>query len=95
VVTEGSRQDKEARIARSAYLTYRHQRLARLNGALFIHGMAMSDNDQHILDAIADKSSRLKRSMSDSTAARLQRGISCARRHERLFALARRRVLDG
>jgi uncharacterized protein with PIN domain len=57
VVTEGSQDDKEARIARSAYLTYGHRRLARLNGALFIHGMAMSDNDQHILNAIADKPS--------------------------------------
>ena len=57
VVTEGSRDDKEARIARSAYLTYCHRRLARLNGALFIHGVAMSVNDQHILDAIAGKRS--------------------------------------
>jgi Domain of unknown function (DUF4917) len=57
VVTEGSQDDKEARIARSAYLTYCHRRLARLNGASFIHGMAMSDNDQHILNAIADRPS--------------------------------------
>lgn len=55
VVTEGGRADKEARIARSAYLTYCHRRLANLSGALFIHGVAMSDNDQHILDAIAGK----------------------------------------
>jgi hypothetical protein len=53
VVTEGSSQDKALRIGRSAYLTYCHKRLARSAGALFIHGMAMSDNDQHILDAIA------------------------------------------
>jgi hypothetical protein len=52
VVTEGSSQDKELRIGRSAYLTYCHKRLARSAGALFIHGWAMSDNDQHILDAI-------------------------------------------
>ena len=57
VVTEGSRDDKEARIAQSAYLTYCHRRLARLNGALFIHGMANIGNDRHILDAIADKPS--------------------------------------
>jgi hypothetical protein len=59
VVTEGSRQDKESRIGRSTYLTYCHGRLARSAGALFIHGMAISDNDQHILDAIADKGSRI------------------------------------
>lgn len=52
VVTEGSSLDKQLRIERSAYLTYCHRRLARSGGALFIHGMAMSDNDQHILDAI-------------------------------------------
>ena len=60
VVTEGSRDDKEARIARSGYLTYCHRRLSRLNGALFIHGMAMSDNDQHIVKAIANKSSGIE-----------------------------------
>jgi hypothetical protein len=57
VVTEGSQEDKEARIARSGYLKYCHRRLARLNGALFIHGVALSNNDQHILNAIADKRS--------------------------------------
>jgi hypothetical protein len=53
VVTEGSSQDKELRIGRNPYLAYCHKRLSRSAGALFIHGMAMSDNDQHILDAIA------------------------------------------
>ena len=53
-MTEGSAENKESRIARSAYLTYCHTRLSRSRGALFIHGMAMSDNDQHILNAIAD-----------------------------------------
>lgn len=52
VVTEGSSLDKQLRIERSAYLTYCRKRLARSAGALFIHGMAMSDNDHHILDAI-------------------------------------------
>lgn len=54
VVTEGSRQNKEARIGQNSYLAYCYRRLTRLNGALFIHGVALSDNDQHILDAIAD-----------------------------------------
>lgn len=59
VVTEGSRQNKEARISQSPYLTYCHRRLARLSGALFVHGVALSDNDQHILDAIADQPGRI------------------------------------
>lgn len=59
VVTEGSRQNKEARIGQSPYLAYCHRRLARLNGALFVHGVALSDNDQHILDAIADQPGRI------------------------------------
>lgn len=54
VVTEGSSQDKEARIAESRYLTYCHTRLSRTKGALFIHGMAMSDNDKHVLNEIAN-----------------------------------------
>jgi hypothetical protein len=54
VVTEGSYQHKEARIAGSRYLTYCHTRLSRLRGALFIHGMAMSDNDTHVRNAIAN-----------------------------------------
>ncbi len=53
VVTEGSSINKQARIARSAYLTYCHTQLSRSPGALFIHGMAMSENDQHILNRIA------------------------------------------
>lgn len=54
VVTEGSYQDKEARITGSRYLTYCHTRLSRTKGALFIHGMAMSDNDRHVLNEIAN-----------------------------------------
>ncbi|WP_405056826.1 DUF4917 family protein [Kribbella sp. NBC_01505] len=59
VVTEGSRSDKEARIARSAYLTYCLDRLRRLSGTLFIHGMALSSNDGHILEALSGKVSRV------------------------------------
>lgn len=53
VVTEGSYQDKQARIAASRYLSYCHSRLSRIRGALFIHGMALSENDTHVLNAIA------------------------------------------
>lgn len=61
VVTEGSREDKEDRIARSAYLTYCHERLRTLKGDLFIHGVSMSANDAHIFDAVADKENRVRR----------------------------------
>lgn len=59
VVTEGSREDKEARIARSAYLTYCHQRLRQASGTMFIHGMALSENDNHILEALTVKESEV------------------------------------
>lgn len=59
VVTEGSRRNKEARIGQNPYLAYCHRRLTRLNGILFIHGMALSDNDCHILEAIADRPGRI------------------------------------
>lgn len=52
VVTEGSSINKQARIGRSAYLTYCQTQLSRSRGSLFIHGMAMSENDQHILNSI-------------------------------------------
>jgi hypothetical protein len=53
VVTEGTRSDKEARIARSPYLTYCHARLRQVRTPLFVHGVSMSENDGHVLDAIA------------------------------------------
>lgn len=55
VVTEGSRANKQTRIAQNPYLAYCHRRLGRLGGALFIHGVALSDNDQHISDAISEE----------------------------------------
>lgn len=54
VVTEGTRDDKEERIARSAYLRNCHDTLTTLRGALFTHGVALSDNDDHVFDKIAD-----------------------------------------
>ncbi|MDB2210891.1 DUF4917 family protein [Mycobacteroides abscessus] len=59
VVTEGSREDKEARISRSAYLRYCHRRLRRLTGVLFVHGWALSDNDGHMLEALTMKENRV------------------------------------
>lgn len=60
VVTEGSKEDKVARIARSAYLTYCHDRFRTLSGTLFIHGMAMSENDGHVLDSLAEPDSEVE-----------------------------------
>lgn len=60
VVTEGSRANKQARIAVNPYLSHCYNCLERLDGTLFIHGVALSENDQHILDAISDTHSRIK-----------------------------------
>lgn len=59
VVTEGTRENKQARIAVNPYLSHCYNRLKQLNGVLFVHGMALSENDQHILDAISDARSRV------------------------------------
>lgn len=57
VVTEGTRIEKEARIDRSAYLRTGLRRFGEIEGALFIHGVSMSPNDEHILEAIEAKAS--------------------------------------
>ncbi|MBO9520890.1 MAG: DUF4917 family protein [Nocardioidaceae bacterium] len=61
VVTEGTRADKEARIARNPYLAHCHAELASTAGSLFVHGLSLSDNDGHLLDAIAHRESRVDR----------------------------------
>jgi hypothetical protein len=61
VVTEGTRSDKEARIARSPYLTNCHQKLRGLGGDLFLYGISMGTNDAHVFDAISDPSSDVRR----------------------------------
>ncbi|MDN3443403.1 DUF4917 family protein [Microbacterium sp. APC 3901] len=59
VVTEGSRPEKEARIERSGYLRFGLRRFAATEGALFIHGVSMNPNDDHILELIESDSSRV------------------------------------
>ncbi|MDO3129669.1 DUF4917 family protein [Mycobacteroides abscessus subsp. bolletii] len=59
VVTEGTKENKQARIAVSPYLSYCYSCLERLSGALFVHGVSLSENDQHILDAISAPHSRV------------------------------------
>ncbi len=52
VVTEGTRAEKEARIERSGFLRFGLRRFSRAEGALFIHGMSLSPNDDHVLELI-------------------------------------------
>lgn len=59
VVTEGSTDDKLARIARSAYLTYCHERFSEAEGSLFVHGMALSQNDEHILAHLTSRACQI------------------------------------
>lgn len=54
VVTEGTHDNKRARIAVSPYLSHCYSRLQQQDGVLFVHGVSLSENDQHILDAISD-----------------------------------------
>lgn len=60
IVTEGTRAEKEARISRSGYLRTALDRLGRSEGALFIHGMSMSENDGHVLEKLELASSEIK-----------------------------------
>lgn len=57
VVTEGNRREKEERIDRSRYLRTGLRRFGEIKGALFIHGMSMSDNDDHIIERIESENS--------------------------------------
>jgi predicted NBD/HSP70 family sugar kinase len=60
VVTEGRSDEKLDRIERSAYLTYAHGALEELTGTLFIHGMSLSPNDDHILAKLESKDSQVE-----------------------------------
>lgn len=61
IVTEGRTTEKVARIRGDSYLTYCHDRFADLAGNLFIHGMSLSPNDDHILAALESKESNVER----------------------------------
>jgi len=60
VVTEGTRNEKEARIERSAYLRNSLRRFGEVEGALFMHGFSMSHNDDHILQAVSTAASKVE-----------------------------------
>ena len=52
VVTEGKREEKETRIEKSPYLRTMKRRFGDITGALFIHGMSLHENDDHLLELI-------------------------------------------
>lgn len=52
VVTEGSSEDKMKKIESSSYLSQAYRKLKNIQGHLFIFGHSLSDQDNHILDAI-------------------------------------------
>lgn len=52
VITEGSSDQKLARILHSAYLHKGYKSLASIGNPLFVYGWSMAENDEHILRAI-------------------------------------------
>lgn len=92
IITEGKREEKEQRIRESAYLRTAHSRLKGVDGALFIHGVSMDPNDDHIFEHIESEDSRITRlyvgihgDPSSTGARRIIRRVEhmCDRRHER------------
>ena len=59
IVTEGTSLEKESRIDRSPYLRTSLRRFGESDGALFIHGMSLSSNDDHILERIEADTSKI------------------------------------
>ena len=51
-VSEPTYQKKKERIDHNPYLNFCFRSLAKLNGALFVHGHSMDENDKHIFDQI-------------------------------------------
>lgn len=60
IVTEGSSAEKKARIDRSAYLSTTLERFEAISSALFIHGVSMSPNDNHIFEKIESEKSKIQ-----------------------------------
>lgn len=52
VVTEGSSEQKVARIEHSPYLHRGLKSLTRCGGSLFIHGHSLAENDEHVIQRI-------------------------------------------
>lgn len=60
IVTEGTRVEKEARIDKSSYLRAGLRRLGEIEGGLFVHGVSLSPNDDHILEQIEAETSLVR-----------------------------------
>lgn len=52
VVTEGTSEEKKSKILHHAYLMHALRSFSRIQGAVFVYGCALSDNDDHILREI-------------------------------------------
>lgn len=50
IVSEGRSSEKRQTIGRSEYLRTAGARLRELSGVVFVHGLAMSENDAHVLE---------------------------------------------
>lgn len=59
IVTEGSHPEKVKRIRRSSYLRTTLQRFGETQGALFIHGVSMSENDDHVFEKVEAAESKI------------------------------------
>lgn len=76
VVTEGRRAQKETRIAKSQYLTTALRRFGRLEGALFLHGVSMGENDEHVFSKIESSASRITALYVSNVGKSVKRGIA-------------------
>lgn len=54
IVTEGSTQEKEAKILHNAYLNHAIRSFAKIEKTLFIHGHSLAANDEHIFRRIEE-----------------------------------------
>jgi len=82
-VSEGTSQAKLARIRHSDYLSKCYRSLREVQGALFVYGLSMADNDEHILKQIErGKTSHLFVSLYGDPASNANRAV--IRRMEQL-----------
>lgn len=54
IVTEGTSSDKVTRILHSAYLNHAIRSFSAIGGSLFLHGLSLAPNDEHLLRRIVE-----------------------------------------
>lgn len=54
IVTEGTSREKVTKILHNAYLNHAIRSFASISGALFLYGLSLAPNDEHLLRRIAD-----------------------------------------